>query len=313
MMDPIALPSIRQILKCSARSGLCAAACLALGVGTVLTPSDAAAGGRVHYSVGHHYGGHYKHGGYKSSHYYSGRHRGYKLGGYKYGGYKYGGYHGAKYGYGGKHHYGRKHRRGKLSGGEAALIAAGIIGGVILIDQALENSKAPRRAPYHRPYNGYDPYYQDYSYSSDWGIADQERRALAEERRKLAEERRKLFEERRRLENARVRKSAPVGGGATDNDLDDLLLGGEVIAPHQSADPIVSNAYVACASETRMAADAGGLLVAMPGTPGAVAPIAGGAYRITADFTAQQPSGEQVRRTMQCDADDQGILRLEIL
>ena len=335
-MRPIALISLRQFLRqpyefpvflgasgparkfSQVKAGLCLAAALAMGAGAVLVPSQAAASGRHHYGVSYHYGGHYKHGGYS----------------------KYSGYRGAKGHYGYGHHHKGHYRKGRhkghykhggLSGAEAALIAAGIIGGVILIDQAIENSKAPK--PYYgaygyngrdRYYRQYRPYYGAYDYGTygdapisdgDWGAVDEERLALAEERRKLAEERRKLNEERRRLENARTgrgTKGTSPSRGRADDALDDLLLGGEETAS-QGANPLLRRAFAACSAETRLAANTGQVMVALPSAPNAVEALPGGAYRLTADFTAQQTNGVQLRRTMQCDADDKGILRLEIL
>ncbi|MEM9170528.1 MAG: hypothetical protein AAGC56_12850 [Pseudomonadota bacterium] len=227
-------------------------------------------------------------------------------------------------------------RRGRgLSGAEAALIATGIIGGVILIDQALENNN--RRAPVAAPYRG-RPYYGD---RGDWRTTDAERRALNAERRALDAERRLLDAERRALEAERriggegfiepdprfgdapfddsgfeedgrfdeqPRYDAPRGSNPPPVDadpLDDRLLG--------AADRTrIQTAYRLCAAETRAASDAGRLLAALPEGPGAVDRLAGGAYRLTTSFSVSSADGDMYRRVMTCDADPRGVQYLAI-
>jgi len=232
--------------------------------------------------------GYGRHGGYSSQfrghgrNYYGGR--GYRGGRSYYGGRGY--YRGRgfrNYGYG---YRGRGYRRGygRISAGEGALIAAGIIGGVILIDQAI---KADRREYYERrryqeryddrrrgAFDGDDPYYRRGERS------DQGREFNRDDRTQDGE----------------------------NKGIDGDLLGGQ----KKSVGYTLQTAFNECTAETRGAAGAGGLMVALPSEPTSVKELDDGSIRLTVDFTAQNPRGRQWRRTMTCEADAGGIKFLEI-
>ena len=187
--------------------------------------------------------------------------------------------------YHGSRHYRRRHHRGGLSGGEAALLAAGIIGGIILIDQAIENDR--RR-------DAYDPYY--------------------------APPRRDDFYYRR--DDRAPAPAAPYDDYDRDyeDDLDEDLLGGGYderydgrSSPAYAADYNYGAAYNDCKAETRAAADAAGVIVALPAKPQRIQPIEDGtAVRFVADYLAQGRGGEW-RRTMVCEADESGVRFLELV
>ncbi len=213
------------------------------------------------------------------------------------GGHRHGGYHGhhkkvvvvhhgwghgyykprGRYYYG--HHHHHHHHRGGLSGAEAGVIAAAIIGGAILIDAANDRNRYDDRY-----YGGYDARYPAPSrypapprYNS--GPADD-------------------FYYRR------------DDSGYAQSYEDDYGLEG--------AGPNVSYNYGAayndCKAETRAAADQGGLFVALPAKPRQITPIDdGAAVRFTADFIANDRSGVEVRKTMVCEADLEGVRFLELV
>ena len=175
-----------------------------------------------------------------------------------------------------RHYYGSRHyrgHRGHLSGAEAAFIALGIVGGVVLIDRALEREQnryayEPRYAPAPR-----DSYYR----RDDLPLYDDEE-----------------------LD----------GEFYDDRDLDDSDLDG---AGYQGGRYNYGAAYNDCKAETREAARDSGVIVSLPAKPQRIQPIDGGAaVRFTADYLAQDGRGEW-RRTMVCEADGSGVRYLELV
>lgn len=273
-----------------------AAVCLAFA------PAAPAFAGGGHHGGGHHGGGHHDGGHHGGGHHDGGHHGGHHGGGhYGYGGYGYGGsgYGGSGYGHGGygysshdyyygsygyRHHGGHRGRHGDrhggLSDGQAVLLAAGIIGGAILIDRAIENDRA--RDGYYS--GGYDPGYdrgygpapsRDFSYRRDERTYDGDDNG---------------FEDNRALEGE--------------------LAGGE---PASGARYNYGAAYNDCKAETRDAARDSGVLVALPARPRAIDPIDDGAgVRFTADVIATGVGGAQYRRVMTCEADKGGVRFLEL-
>lgn len=201
--------------------------------------------------------------------------------------------------YGSRHDHHRRHgyyddrheRRGHISGGEAALIAAGVIGGVILIDRALDNRERRYDDRYDRRGGAFD---DDYYYERD----DRDYRDRSSGR---AYDR--GFEE-------------GYSSAREDRDIDDILLGDEATgAPTREAARRPQYADVAfreCVAETRGAAGQGGLRVAMPGVPDEVEELADGSVRMSATFRASNARGEQWTRRFVCEADDQGVKLLQV-
>lgn len=208
------------------------------------------------------------------------------------GGHRHGGYHGGghrnvvvvHHGWGHghykprRHYYYGHHHRGGLSGAEAGVIAAAIIGGAILIDSANDRARYDDRY-----YGGYDARYpapSRYSppprYSS--GPADD-------------------YYYRR-----------DESGAVSSRDDYGLEGGGDNLSYNYGA------AYNDCKAETRAAADQGGLFVALPAKPQQIVPIDdGAAVRFTADFIANDRRGIEVRKTMVCEADLEGVRFLELV
>ena len=225
-----------------------------------------------------------------------------------------------------RYRHGHRYRRGRISGGEAALIAAGIIGGVILINEAIE---ADRHRDYRRRYANrrYDerrfdergPFEDEYYYRRDDrydGGAWDERDRYGD--RRYEDDWDEGFEDENFDDYRNDGDDAPDGAplkrdDAGARDLDDELLGAEPAraAPRRSGYTIRA-AYSECAAETRGAAGAGGLMVALPGEPTDVETLEGGAVRMTVAFTAQNPRGRSWRRVMVCEADGDGVRYLKI-
>lgn len=272
------------------KAGLMALAALTMAAGT--TPAFAGGGG------GFGYYGSFGHGAYGSGFrgnrgYYGGsrfstgrgfRGRGFRGRGFQSRGFRGNGFRGN----------GRFRGRGRISAGEGALIAAGIIGGVILIDQAIQSDRRRFNDRYDAP--RYDPRYDDRRRfeNDDTFYRRDERNAGTFDRNDDA-------------------RSAPEDLTAPDaqspNDLDQRLLGGD---EQQGAAYTIQAAFNECAAETRGAAGAGGLMVALPGEPTDVENLANGGVRLTTVFTAQNTRGRQWRRTMVCEADGGGVRFLEI-
>lgn len=176
-------------------------------------------------------------------------------------------------------HYDRHWRRdrGRLSGAEAALIAAGIIGGVILIDRALD-----RRDERSVRDDCYDPYYDDADGCRSGAFGGD-------------------FFYRR--DDRPYDRFAEAGA---EDDLDERLLGDD------GEDAWVAEAFRECAAETRGAAGAGGLSVALPSQPESVDTLPDGAVRLTAQFRAFNARGGAWPRRFVCEADAFGIRFLQI-
>lgn len=208
-----------------------------------------------------------------------------------YGGY-YGGYHGGyKHGYYGRRHH-RHHRRHyrRGGGGDAALIALGVIGGAIILNEYAD-SRARQRAydeRYYRarrPYNGgyYEsrrPYYDDYDRSYDSG------RAYAPSERPLE-----------------TAPTTPSGG----DELDTVLDGGANEAGRIS----VAEAYQACLRRVRTALSERGFIVSAPYEP-ETADDLGGSWKMTATLMTQR-GAEDTSRAMYCEADAERVYLVELI
>ncbi|MGD9799080.1 MAG: hypothetical protein AB7F91_03310 [Parvularculaceae bacterium] len=193
----------------------------------------------------------------------------------------------------------RHHRRSHISGGEAALIAAGIIGGVILIDRALDNRDRYDDRYYDRRYD--DRYRRgafaddDYYYQRD--SRDYDGRGYDDRNTDWRYDGRDFDDRDYRTAEA-------------DGELDDRLLGSD----DRAARPLVlaDAAFRECVAETRGAAGAGGMNVAMPGAPTEVEQLADGSVRMTAQFRASNARGESWTRRFVCEADGQGVRFLQV-
>jgi len=213
--------------------------------------------------------------GYYGGDYYSG---GYYAGG---GRYYDRGHHGG--GYGGNRYY---RGRGGISGGEAALIGLGIIGGAILIDRALDDRRYDDRRYDDRRYD--DRRYDD-RYDRRAGAADDDYYYYQRDARP--------YEDDNRVRSARD------DGDASEADLLGAGSAGSVA---------VNAAFRECVAETRGAAGAGGLQVAMPGVPTEVETLADGSVRMTAQFRATNGRGQDFTRRFVCEADDRGVRFLQV-
>jgi hypothetical protein len=219
-----------------------------------ITP--AAAGG----GHGHGYG-HSKHG------------HGYDSGYWRYDGYR--GAWGGDY-YGDHRHYRYKRHHGGLSGAEAGLIAAGIVGLAIVLDSASDR----------RGYDGYDRRYDYDRY--DRRYDDRYDRSGRDDFYYRRDDRR----------------------GYDDRySLDDRLLGGRA-AP---GDYNYGAAYNDCKAETRDAARREGLTVGLPAKPDDIDAIEGGeAVRFVTKFQMQD-RGRAFTQTMVCEVDSDGVRFLELV
>lgn len=237
----------------------------ALGLAAAIPAPAFASGGHGHYR-GHH-GGYYYH-----PHHYSYGYSHYP----RYTHYRYYDYH--------------HHRRGHISAGEGALIAAGIIGGIILIDRALDDR------------DRYDDRYYDSRYDDGYrrGAFDDEYYYQRDDR---------PYDDRYSDRYDGDYRSAGSDVDVSGPDVDDRLLGdGDRARPAVLADA----AFRECVAETRGAAGAGGMNVAMPGAPTEVEALADGSVRMTAQFRASNPRGESWTRRFVCEADDQGVRFLQV-
>ena len=254
----------RDLAKSSiGRRALLGAAAAATVIGTSITPAFA--------DPYRHHGRHYR--PYVSHSYYHGRpYRGH---------YRHYDYHG---------------RRGRVSGGEAALIAAGIIGGIILIDSAIDNSR--RRA--YDDYRRYDAarydrgrrpgaWDDDYYYRRDGRAYDDYDRRAEDDRYSRV-----------------VRNDEELLGGPAP------LAGKRRTGAELAPDLAVDAAFRECVAETRGAAGAGGMTVAMPGVPTEVSSLADGGVRMTAQFRAANARGESWTRRFVCEADEGGVRFLQV-
>ena len=212
-------------------------------------------------------------------------------GGY-YGGY--GGFYGR--GFYGRGHYGRGYYRGRggISGGEAALIGLGIVGGAIIIDRALDD----------RRYR--DRYYDDRRYSDRYD--GDRRRAGAFDDDYYYQRDSRPYEDDRDLRAARG-ADFPEDGAFDAGEPE--LLGGERASASVTR-VAVNAAFRECVAETRGAAGAGGLTVAMPGAPTDVEQLADGSVRMVAQFRASNARGQEWTRRFVCEADEAGVRFLQV-
>lgn len=191
----------------------------------------------------------------------------------------------------------RHHRRSRISGGEAALIAAGIIGGVILIDRAIDNRN-----------RNDDRYYSDRRYDdrSRRGAFDDEYYYRRDDRPYDDRDADWRYDGRDFDDRGDDRR---YGSAGPYNEIDDILLGGEAGPDGRT---LVAAAFRECVAETRGAAGAGGMTVAMPGAPTEVEQLADGSVRMKAQFRASNPRGESWTRRFVCEADRQGVRFLQV-
>ncbi|NWG70819.1 MAG: hypothetical protein HXY23_04300 [Parvularculaceae bacterium] len=201
------------------------------------------------------------------------------------GSWRYDGYHGAWHPHYG-HHYRYKRHRGGLSGAEAGLIAAGIVGAAILIDSASDrrgyddrdderyDRYGDRRSGPYDIYDGYDGYDRT---SRDGFYYRRDDRGYA--------------------------------GDDGDDPLDRDLAGGRA-APGEYN---YGAAYNDCKAEAREAARREGLSVGLPARPEDIRSLDGGAaVRFVTRFEMQD-RGRTTRQTMVCEADGDGVRFLELV
>lgn len=229
-------------------------------LGLALAPLPASAGGRGHYGAygrGHYVGGYYRYDHYRSPYY-------------------------------GNRYYGYRHRHRGLSGGEAALIAAGIIGGAILIDRAFDDRR-----------DRYDPYEDDRRYRRSRGAFDDGAYYRRDDRSD---------------DDSRVRDDGRASSARfEDDDADEArLAGGRVVAQSRPLTASLQAAWRGCVAETRGAAGAGGMIVAAPSEPERIENFADGGARMTARFRAENRRGESFVREIACEADETGVAFLEV-
>lgn len=197
----------------------------------------------------------------------------------------------------------RHHRRGGISAGEGALIAAGIIGGVILIDRALDN-----RDRYD------DRYYDDRHYDRryDRRYDDRYRRGAFADDDYYYQRDSRDYDDRNAdwRYDGRAFDDRDYRTAGSRGELDDRLLGSDDRAARPLA--LVDAAFRECVAETRGAAGAGGMNVAMPGAPTEVEQLADGSVRMTAQFRASNARGESWTRRFVCEADGEGVRFLQV-
>lgn len=223
-------------------------------------------------------GGYYGHVGY-SNHYYGGHH-----GYYGHRGYRHRGYH-------------RRHHGG--GGGKAAAIALGVIGGAIILNEVAE-SRAERRAYEARYYDRYDRYDR---------YARRAQPAYDREAFKRGYE--EGYSEGRAADlEAGVNPGAPrdlSNGPSRKDDLDARLDGGPEPIRFSAAE-----AYQTCMTHARTALGDRGFMLAAPPAPD-TAEDTGGAWKMTATVSAQNPAGESWSRAMYCEADESRVYLLELI
>lgn len=222
-------------------------------------------------------GGYYGHVGY-SNHYYGGGH-----GYYGHRGYRHRGYH-------------RRHHGG---GGKAAAIALGVIGGAIILNEVAE-SRADRRAYEAR----YDDRYDRYDRYSRRAQPAYDREAF---KRGYEEG----YSEGRAVDiEGDTDAGAPrdlSSGLSRKGDLDARLDGGPEPIRFSAAE-----AYQTCMTHARTALGDRGFMLAAPPTPD-TAEDTGGAWKMTATVSAQNPAGESWSRAMYCEADETRVYLLELI
>ncbi len=199
--------------------------------------------------------------------YYSGYHNGYYGNGYYSAGY------GGHYGHRGHHR--RHHGHG---GGKGALIALGVIGGAIILNEAAEARARERayEARYDDRYDKYDRYSRRATpaYDANYETGDDQAR--------------------------------PRNGNLSDGDFEPRLDGGP--------EPIrltYADAYRACTKHARAALGNRGFILAAPAEPDTAEDV-GGAWKMTATVTAQK-GDDRWSRAMYCEADDSRVYLLELI
>ncbi len=213
---------------------------------------------------GHHASGHGGHNGHHSSR----RHGGH---GRHHGGHGNRHHSGSSY-YGGGYGYGYSHHG---HGGDAALIALGVVGGLILIDSAIDGS---RRDSYNSSYGNSS--YGNQGYGSP-----------------------------RPSSEYYYRQSSPAAENSDDIEL--ALEGGD--APYSADYPSEQRAFNACTKRARASLKDRGLMVATPAVPNSARQTGDGVWRFEADFTTQDRDGGQWLRVMTCEANNDGIRLLELI
>lgn len=189
--------------------------------------------------------------------------------------------------YGGRHYY--RYDRHGLSGAEAGLIAAGIVGAAILIDGA--NDRGRDRYYDDRYYrDGYDGdrYYDSYGRYDD-------RRSGGD------------FYYRRDDRRVSERDWEDASGDRLERSLAGNVGGGGRGEYNFGA------AYNDCKAEARQAADGEGLTVGLPARPDRIERLEGGAaVRFVTQFRVDE-RGRSDRQTMVCEADADGVRFLELV
>ncbi len=201
----------------------------------------------------------------------------------------------------GRQHYRYyRHRRGGdgLSGAEAGLIAAGIVGAAILLDSANDRYRYDDRYDRDR----YDDRYYRERYYDRGRYYDPYRRGGYDDRYGYGGD---LYY--RRDDYGR-------SGGWTDRDWDDLydddlgLEGGS----YRGSSYNYGAAYTDCKAEMRDAARDRGISVGVPARPERIERIDGGsAVRFVTSFEVQERGG--YRQTMVCEADASGVRFIELV
>ncbi len=198
-----------------------------------------------------------------------------------YGGYHYAGYRHVGYRRGYRH--GRRHHR--RGGGNGAAIALGVIGGAIILNELAED-RARRQ------------YYEDRRYDS---YADRPRRPYYE--------RNALRSQPLDTGYAGSESLPPesYGGAGEDADIDRRLDGGpEPIRLSAGA------AYSTCISHVREMLAQRDFMLAAPAQPDTAENVAG-AWKMTANVTAQDRRGDEWNRAMYCEADEGRVYLLELI
>jgi len=188
--------------------------------------------------------------------------------------------------------YGNRFYRRGFGAGDAALLAAGVIGGAILIDNAFDRSEAR----YTRYDAGTIPNRQGTRSRST--IPSLNGRPLPAERD---------FDEAP-LDDRGADGIPPLEGGAVDGA--DV---GEEIAALGPLDGNYLDAYRLCTNELRDRLGRQGVRVAVPSDPQDGGSIAGGVWRLETEFTMRTASGASYLKRMTCEADETTVGYLEIV
>lgn len=216
-----------------------------------------------------------------------------------------GGHNGA-YGYSKSGHYGRhykRHHRGHYSrhhrhggGGKGAAIALGVIGGAIILNELAE--ERARQRYYEERYDRY--------YDRD---ARRSARLYEDDRARYDEH----YEDDYRDDQDYWSEEPAVG--ARGDGLDDQLEGGGDYdyagrAPNRSLS--ADAAFRVCTNHARNALGDQGYVLAAPSVP-ETADDLGGAWKMTANVTAQNQYGDRWTRAMYCEADERRVYLIELI